>query len=721
MKYPVIAPLIAAICNFLLTLFVLSRSRKSSLNRVYFLWGMSISVWNFGTYFMFKVSTAEEALYWAQFLNFGVIFIPVTLIHLSMLIARISVERWLHLLYIFHCILAVSNFTDFFVAGVRNVGYAWYSVAGPGFWIFGIPYSLTVASIFVLIRKRRELSALHKTRLTYLIIAQSTLVFFGTNDILPILGIDTYPFTHIQIYPYGSIAAFLYGIVVGFAVLQHQLLDIRVTLGRFAAQFVRLLFMFLVGVTLLLLISLFAPGEFTPFTFFATLGVLLVSATVASLLFPRFFGSGEEAVERWILGDRFEYHDRVKSLIHTMQSYPETQVLLEEMQELLVETVKIQSYQIILLDETSRTFSLYHAHPERPPIQLSEWHVESLLFRYFLTNRVDYLACKSSHALPGETELERGARRQVQIFDAEFCFPLFSGAELFGVLLLGTKTNGELFTPYDLQLLTEMVQSLSLVLNQIRLKNQVSLAQEQELLGRMSRGLAHDLNNLLTPVQTLLQVLSLDGAKRDAMEELLSVALRNVETIRVYVQEALFFSRTHSLNLKRRRLDETVRATATLMEAAAQQRGVVINTQDLVPAEMELDEVMMQRMLGNLLSNAIDASPTGAQIKIRLRRLPKTELARDWFRMEITDEGEGISAEDLKRIFTPYFTTKNRGDGKRGFGLGLLIARKIVHLHGGNLNIASVEKRGTTVRVDLPDRRADHQSRSLPRAELSYT
>ena len=61
-------------------------------------------------------------------------------------------------------------------------------------------------------------------------------------------------------------------------------------------------------------------------------------------------------------------------------------------------------------------------------------------------------------------------------------------------------------------------------------------------------------------------------------------------------------------------------------------------------------------------------------------------------------------AENLKRVFTPYFTTKNTGDGKRGFGLGLAIARKIVHLHGGNLTIASKEKNGTTVQVDVPSR-----------------
>ncbi len=85
----------------------------------------------------------------------------------------------------------------------------------------------------------------------------------------------------------------------------------------------------------------------------------------------------------------------------------------------------------------------------------------------------------------------------------------------------------------------------------------------------------------------------------------------------------------------------------------------------------------------------------------------------------IIDHGEGISPENLQRVFTPYFTTKNTGDGKRGFGLGLAIARKIVHLHGGNLSITSKEKSGTTVQVDLPNRLRPGPTSAAARGRLA--
>ena len=127
-----------------------------------------------------------------------------------------------------------------------------------------------------------------------------------------------------------------------------------------------------------------------------------------------------------------------------------------------------------------------------------------------------------------------------------------------------------------------------------------------------------------------------------------------------------------------------------------------------------MDTVLIQRLVSNLLGNAGDASPPGSEIEVQLAPLAQTEASRDWFRLQIIDHGAGISSENLPHVFRPYFTTKDRGSGKRGFGLGLAICRKIVLLHGGNLNISSAEKKGTTVIVDLPNRRVETSDKQKP-------
>jgi signal transduction histidine kinase len=91
-------------------------------------------------------------------------------------------------------------------------------------------------------------------------------------------------------------------------------------------------------------------------------------------------------------------------------------------------------------------------------------------------------------------------------------------------------------------------------------------------------------------------------------------------------------------------------------------------------------------------------------VRIDLEQLAATTAGHAWVRVSISDKGEGISRKNLQNISSGYFSTKETGDENRGFGLGLAICRKIVHQHGGNLNIVSEEKKGTTVTVDLPVR-----------------
>ena len=243
MRFSELIPLTAAVTNLALTLFVLTRDLRSTLNRVYLLWGLSITVWNLGTFFLFSVQDEDAARFWSAFLHYGVIFLPVSLFHLSCLIAQVKLPRWLPVLYGWFGLLALANVLGVFTSGVRDVSYAYYSAAGPGFWAFVVSYVIvTTSTVFILYRKLATLQRLHRAQVKALLWANGILIAFGWNDILPIVGVDTYPFTQVAIFPFGSAATIFYGIIVGYSVLQHHLLDIHVTLGKAAAHAVRLLF-----------------------------------------------------------------------------------------------------------------------------------------------------------------------------------------------------------------------------------------------------------------------------------------------------------------------------------------------------------------------------------------------------------------------------------------------------------------------------------------------
>ncbi len=279
------------------------------------------------------------------------------------------------------------------------------------------------------------------------------------------------------------------------------------------------------------------------------------------------------------------------------------------------------------------------------------------------------------------------------------------------MLLIGSKA-GEPVSVTDINLLILLVKNMSLMINQIRLKTQIMQAQELDLLGRMSRGMAHDLNNLLTPVWTLLQ-LSSESHSHTVDEELLPVATLNIKTMRAYIREALFFSENLRPDIQLGRLDMLLTQAAKVARGS-RKKEVQIDTETPGEVLIEMDEVLVERLVANIICNAIDASPPEGKVRVELIRLAKSESNQDWLRIRISDQGEGICKADLDRVFTPYFTTKNRGDEARGFGLGLAICRKIVNLHGGNLSIASQFKKGTTVQVDLPRTHIKMQSNLVP-------
>jgi len=706
MKFAAIIPITAAIVNLAVTFFVLTRNLRARVNWVYLLWGLSITVWNLGVAFLFKKEQpTAEAIIWAQVVQFGVVFLPISLFHLCLLVAQVPPPKLLRYLYCFHGLLAVSNFTRLFVADVRWVGYAYYTVGGPAFWLFIVSYTfVAVRTTFLMYRRQRELPPKHRSRLRALLGANVLLIVFGTNDILPILGVTQYPFTHLTIYPLGSGAAVLYGLLVAYSAVQHELLGARVTLSRFAAHLARILFVFCVGALLLVAFKLWKPDSFPPYALISGMVGVLASAVIAAVYFPRLFGRSDEALERWILGDQFEYRDRVRRFIISIPSYSDTDSLMKDLQDLLVNTMSVRRHQIILMDQATQVFSLYRAHPEEAQKQLPDLKLNSPLLQLFAQTEAKVLAFNLAYAAPGETKLEHAAREQLRQFSPEFCFPFSYGGEPAGLLLIGEKANGAFYTMDDQQLFIELVRSLGLVINQIRLTNEVLEAKELELLGRMSRGLAHDLNNLITPISTFLQLAQLGPVGPDVEAELLPVALRSMEVIRTYVRESLFVSEHRTPQFQQTELGKLVKEVCTIHEPAARAHGAAIGLDWNQEVFGEVDPVLLQRLVGNLVVNAIDASKGGSGIRVEISRLSASDRADEWLRLKVIDEGVGMAPDVLRQIDTPYFTTKVNGDEHRGFGLGLAICRKITHLHGGHLRIDSMEGRGTTVQVDLPAR-----------------
>lgn len=704
-----ISGLAAAVFNTALAFLVVRQDVRSLLHRAYLAWAICLTIWNAAAPILAQQTTYEGGLFWAKVLQLSVIYIPIAVLHLCLILTNTPRRKEIFYLYLVHTAVALTLPTNLFVATVRMTPYGYWTVAGPLFHVFMVLYVIETGwAMFALHRQRKMAPPAQRPRLTAMLGGLYCIWICGTNDLMPILGMHTYPFTHIKFVPLGNLAANLYAVLVAYSVLQHELLDIHITMSKAAARLVRLTFVFVIALVLLLLVWMVAPHALTSISFIVALCVVMVTTSVASVLFPRLFGSGADQIERRILGDRFEYQDRIRVFIASVQESGDAEQLLEGLDELLTKVVRVSGYQLVMIEDSSRKFTVLQEYPVRTSVDSPVIGADSPLLQFFKVTGAEQLALNLASDNRYPRQLEDEARAALAEAGAEFCFPFMVSTEPFGLLFLSARTEGRRYTATDVTLLSLLARNLSMALNQVRLKTQVLAAQEAELLGRMSRGMAHDMNNLVTPVQTLMQLMAEGIPIESLRDELLPLATRSIDTLREYIREALFFSENARGDFKLGRLDMVLAESVEIVSARCEQKGLKLTLQAPGEALVEMDKSLIKRTVTNVLSNAIDASASGTEIRVELAALEESEPDRQWFRVRIVDQGEGIPAANMQRIFTPYFTTKNRGDQQRGFGLGLSICRKVVQLHGGSLKITSQPKKGTTVTIDLPD----HQLRT---------
>ena len=701
-----LAPLVAGIGNLLLSLFVISRDFRSLTNRVFCYLGLALSIWTLGAFCLFRVEDEALALDVARLLHFGVIFLPVLYTHLAVLVTGIPMRRVLPWAYAVSVLLLCANFSDLFISGVHWVNVVYFAVSGPLYGVLSVMVTMLGSiSVWLMFKRRGNLGRLHRRRVSAMISALSLLLILGAHDLLPVLGFNYYPGTAVMVYPLGTLAAFMFPVIVSYSVLQNQLLDIRFTLGRVAAMLVRLLFFGVIGFCVLLAFAFFYRGAFTLFSFGAALVAMLISGCISSVFFPKLLGAGAEALERRILGDRFEYQEQLHAFAESIHFYTDADALLNDLESLILKTVGVSSLHVAVLDPQTNQLVVQREIPASVvPLDLT---LCAPMMEFFRRTPVDFLDFRRPRPVEDASPDEKAAVALLLKLHPELCVPLYSSKEPFGFLLFGAKKSEAAYTARDVELLIALAKNLSLVLDQIRLKNRVALTEQLESLAVMSRGLAHDLNNLLTPINTYLQLGQMKAKDDPEEQQFLQLASRNMETIRAYIREAVFFSNTLTPKLGPTNTEALFSSLLAVCQHQLAKHNIALVPEIPVPFDFFADTILMQRLLSNLVFNAIDASPAGSTITLRVIQLARVQGRSPWMRIQVIDQGAGISRENLSRVFAPYFTTKDLGDRTRGFGLGLTICQKIVHLHRGTITLDSVEGGGTTVQIDLPSDSAD--------------
>jgi signal transduction histidine kinase len=231
------------------------------------------------------------------------------------------------------------------------------------------------------------------------------------------------------------------------------------------------------------------------------------------------------------------------------------------------------------------------------------------------------------------------------------------------------------------------------------------LLQSEKLasLGTLLSGVAHEINNPLSNISSSCQILleELDDADMDYFRELLTQIDDQTLRAQRIVQALLEFSRKKDFKKEHLQLSDLVQETLRFVRGQIP-AGVTVNVKVPEKLVVLVDKQRMQQVLLNLLKNAVQAVGSSGKISLRAKenKAPKADDdCTPRVDIEISDTGPGIPAELLPKIFDPFFSTKEVGQGS---GLGLSIAHEIIEEHDGEIQANSLPNQGTTFLIRLP-------------------
>jgi len=237
------------------------------------------------------------------------------------------------------------------------------------------------------------------------------------------------------------------------------------------------------------------------------------------------------------------------------------------------------------------------------------------------------------------------------------------------------------------------------VSEQHALTDKLVQADKLVLLGQLSAGVAHEIRNPLAAVNLSLQVLRRKFQADEPEFNYVQNALQGVDRIARIVDVTLNFSKPTLPDIQQVNCNAIVTGALELVSSSIKRKDITVELkfEDNLP-KVSADFKQIQQVLINLLTNASDAIKTQGKITIRTyleQSLRRTE--GEFVVVSIEDNGIGIPAEDMQKIFNPFFTRKADGTG-----LGLPITQRILHQHNGVIDVESVYGSGTVFYIKLP-------------------
>ncbi|MCK4418876.1 GAF domain-containing protein [Candidatus Aerophobetes bacterium] len=700
----------AFISYSLLLSVVLWRGPRTRPVQAFILYLISMVIWSLGSFLMHAEPLFGTALFWNKFMVAGIAAMPILFYSFIRSFLGIKKQKkWLYLGALFYISFLAVNIMGYamkeayFSEGVfyYKMGIAGYLMA-PGWFLF-----IGLATFNLIQSHKKARDSFYRNRLKYLLIGILVMATGLTTN-----------FTKLGRHPLDISLNTVNAFLIAYVILRYKLLDINIIIRKGFVYFT--LTAIIAGVYL-----------FTVFILERLLrgvvGISLIAVLMAigiALIFQPLRDFLQRWIDRLFFREKFDYYQILREFTQKMVTILDLDNLANSTVNTISETMQTDKVAILLGNEEEFYLktSLGLDKSLVPSFKLKK---DNPLLVYMIKKR-EILTRDDIDIIPQLKGLWESKIRELEMLEAELFIPLITKDNLIGIIILGKKLSEDNYSEEEHALLSTVAQEAAVAFENAKLygeieeakiklqnwgeelerkikekteeleRSQALVLQSEKLagLGQLAAGVAHEIRNPLGIIATSMYYLNeILPEKRKEVKKHFHIVESEIDRCQTIITNLLEFSRTSDKEVEPVDVNALVNMTLSLVEKDLFGHDIrLIKKMETVPKiKANLDE--MKQVFLNLILNATQAMPKGGELRII------TSTHNNKVRIKVSDTGMGIFKENLDKIFNPFFTTKEPGEGT---GLGLAFVHTIIERYGGNIRVESEKEKGTTFTIELP-------------------
>jgi signal transduction histidine kinase len=550
---------------------------------------------------------------------------------------------------------------------------------------------------------RATTKRVERTRVGYLALGGFVATTLTLTDVLPRFGVS-WPAV-------GNVLGILYLYFLSQTLFRYRLIDLNELVGKMAVLGTLVVMLSAVYGVLLYWIGS-GSGDKGNLYLLNT----LVASFVILILFEPVRSWLENAVNRWLLRQRTQLRGRLEAVRRELPNIVDVGDMVQRIITAMEESRRVTDAAVYLLDPDGAGFDRAGHFGAEPPERLDANAERALLDRVRGSGIVDRDQLQAEiDELPPTPDVDPkrsplvALRARIDELRAAIVLPIFGSAEteqgpwLLGMLCVRDDRTDSAFDADDIDTFRQLAIGAARVIESSQAYERVKERDRLAALGEMAAGLAHEIRNPLGAIKGAAQLLiTSDGAPPSQAEtaEFLAIIVEEANRLNNVVTRFLDYARAERPGREgagKVDLNLVVRKTQQLLSQDAKHVELRVRVDEHLPQVAGDPESLLQVFL-NLGQNALQAMPDGGTLEILTTRRRRSRLGYGQFcEVRFRDTGVGIPRDRLKKLFIPFYTTKQKGTG-----LGLAISHRIVNQHGGTIEVRSTIGQGSTFSVFLP-------------------